>query len=459
MLVPNFALLSLEPSAIDHFVEKNDWSDSLQRQRCMANAPELKLTVDRTAQLWQHPELRRGRIQYMPRAAYATRETEFWYNVSPQGDMPLAGIIDSLVNIEVTLAFFKSLAETSGDATRAILQVQAALLENPDLLTDLRQFLGISDKRAYLDLSYLASRTAHPDPNHHVALCGCYPWTLARHPIRFFVSLLEGRNGDATGRATAILIADYLVSQGLLEAAESFGSMSLRELQQVHDRLITPKESQQKAAKRRGHGCEAAAAAVFAHCGVQFIPAGKVDNPMGAADPHVDLSTMTVEPRVARKTHAFDLIVTDQGVPRILVQSLIHTSDPGQYGVDKSNESLAIRAEIDKWNAANPNRRVELWGLVDGVGFSENKIETINKLVEAFDQFFQLGTLYKIALRLHSMNLTSVHTIQFSSFYDEEDVEEIETKYAPDGVRCLTAAQSPPPRPCFNAGNARIFLQ
>ena len=38
--------------------------------------------------------------------------------------------------------------------------------------------------------------------------------------------------------------------------------------------------------------------------------------------------------------HSFDLIIKNSDSKiRILIQSLIHSSDPGQYGVNKSNET------------------------------------------------------------------------------------------------------------------------
>ena len=34
----------------------------------------------------------------------------------------------------------------------------------------------------------------------------------------------------------------------------------------------------------------------------------------------------------------FDLLILKTNSVKVAIQSLIHTSDPGQYGVDKSNE-------------------------------------------------------------------------------------------------------------------------
>ena len=60
---------------------------------------------------------------------------------------------------------------------------------------------------------------------------------------------------------------------------------------------------------------------------------------------------------------------------------LIHTSDPGQYGVNKSDETVDIKKLIDQYNEAYPEKPVYLIGNVDGVGFSENPNGTIAKML------------------------------------------------------------------------------
>ena len=72
---------------------------------------------------------------------------------------------------------------------------------------------------------------------------------------------------------------------------------------------------------------------------------------------------------------------------RALVQSLIHTSDPGQYGVNKSDETVDIKKMINRYNEKYPQKPVYLIGNVDGVGFSENPNGTIAKMLGVFDSF------------------------------------------------------------------------
>ncbi len=371
----------------------------------------------------------------MPSPAYESKEDEYWYNVSPQDDLPLAGQVDLDIDLKSVSEFFLRLSAATDEssAKRIILE---NLVSNPLIFSYGRQFLGLSDKRAYLDLSYLASRTPHP--TQPTSLSGCHPWTLTRHPMAFFLRLLSGSQGKQVQIATADMIATYLIQQGLYQAAQGFSGMSQALMELVYTRLIAPKEYQQKAAKRRGHGCEAALATVLEKSGVDILPQNKATNPMGASDPHLNLETMTVSDRQAGTTHAFDMLILSRGRVRVAIQSLIHTSDPGQYGVDKSNETVAIAQKIRKWNIEHKSKMpVELWGLLDGVGFSENKSDTINKLLREFDYFIQLRTLYKAPLRLHLLGLMTVKGIRFSEYYDTEDISAIRERYIPNDVEVI----------------------
>ena len=117
----------------------------------------------------------------------------------------------------------------------------------------------------------------------------------------------------------------------------------------------------------------------------------------------MSLDTFELSRKINGKTWAFDLIITKDSTTAdhiAYVQGLIHTSDPGQYGVNKSDETVIIKEGLNVFNQKHNTTR-ELWGLVDGVGFAENKTNTIDKMLFQFDTFIQLNTLYKAALKLH----------------------------------------------------------
>lgn len=393
----------------------------------------------------------------MASPAYSTLEDEFWYNVSRQEDLPLAGNINLKIDLKKVYDFFQKLA-CSGSKDDARIVISDELIKNSSLFGDARQFLGLSDKRAYLELSYIASRIPHPSKS--CSLCGCHPWTLSKHTMDFFLRLLSGAKGRDVQMATAVMVSEYLIKQGLYESAKGFATATDKLLELIYTRLIIPKEFQQKAAKRRGHGCEAALAHVLEECGVSLLPDDKATSPMGANDPHLDLETMVVRQGEDGKTHAFDLIVKANNKVRIAIQSLIHTSDPGQYGVDKSNETVIIAGGVNKWmTESGKEHPVELWGLVDGVGFCENKNKTINKLIANFDHFIQLKTLYKAPLRLNTLGIVNVKGIHFSGYYNDEDIESIVELYVDKEIKVIKKADDIEPGwRKVNAGEACIFV-
>lgn len=364
-------------------------------------------------------------------------QEEYWYFVSPQEDLPLAGDIEVDMNLPRIIEFFTEMSKLDTLSLREGLSEY--LQKAPALFHDIRQFLGLSDKRAYLDLSYIASRTPHPKAE--TSLCGCHPWTLARHPLEFFVSLLHPNKPTEVRNAAGMMLADYLLKHGLETAAPSFAEMSEDVLKLLYLRLISPKEYQQRAAKRRGHGCEAALARILIEIGLPIVPVDKHSNPMGARDPNVDLKTMAVVARTAGKTHSFDTVVTLNGAPRILVQSLIHTSDPGQYGVNKSDETVEIANAVVTWTKANPAAPIELWGLLDGVGFCENKPQTLNKLLANAHYFMQLRTLFKAGLRAHELGLADIKGILFDNDIEVNVIDFMAETYLPKGVSILSANQ------------------
>lgn len=190
----------------------------------------------------------------------------------------------------------------------------------------------------------------------------------------------------------------------------AFLSLSEDLVKEIFNNLIAPKEIQQKQAKYRGHGAEQLVAKSFHEAGAIIYPERKHLTPMAERDPNVNLATMEIvsHEAAAAGVHSFDLIIKDtDGDIRALVQSLIHTSDPGQYGVNKSDETVDIKEMIDKYNERYPTKPVYLIGSVDGVGFSENPNGTIAKMLGVFDSFVQINTMFKVGLYMQQLGLSS----------------------------------------------------
>lgn len=327
---------------------------------------------------------------------------EFWYCVAPQNEIPLyrgETLDDQVVaSLLAFLNYYRSHREGTFSES-----LQKALLHNPKFIRDIRLLLGISDKRFYLDMTYLAHSWQADDGTRLVEEAR---EDLVKHSTGWFV----GRLSRPGKEKWAELIAGYFRDNDLEQILNAFLPLSENLIKEIFNNLIAPKEIQQKQAKYRGHGAEQLVARSFHDVGARIYPEKKHLEPMAERDPNVNLATMELVSHEAAAIgiHSFDLIIKDEeGDIRGLVQSLIHTSDPGQYGVNKSDETVDIKKMINQYNEKYPQKPVYLIGNVDGVGFSENPNGTIAKMLGVFDSFVQVNTMFKAGLYLQQLGLIS----------------------------------------------------
>lgn len=366
---------------------------------------------------------------------------EFWYCVAPQDDIPLPDdtrseqkeSYDELISL---LARYKNLHVAMPEiSTNQI--VKNMILEKPALISTFRKLIDISDKRLYLDLTYAVNYY-----NEDIRLVETSREALVKHSTAYFINYLK-RNPNKS--ILADVISTYFCDRGLADSLEAFSSLSPDQLSSIFNNLIINREILHRDAKLRGHGVEQAFAKIFKECGVIMYPENKAEAPMAEHDPNVDLSTMSIIARNAKddNCHSFDLIIksVDNKI-RILIQSLIHTSDPGQYGVNKSDETVNIYRRITEYNKdLDTDSKVFLLGSVDGVGFSENPNGTIVKMLEVFDDFFQMHTLFKIPIFLQKIGMIdNIKGIVFDTTYFEPyAIEHFSQTYLdPIGIENMT---------------------
>jgi hypothetical protein len=386
-------------------------------------------------------------------------EKEYWTHVSAQEELPIAGGVIAIQPPGGLDHLIERLpAGSSGPAIEAC--VAEELLRDPDLLDQLRLLVSVSDKRCYLDLSYIFSRTFEPGIRSRT-LCGCSPDALTRHQLSFFRNILkQAAKQPCRAKAAAETIARYLVeTKGLSTILNVYGGLDAGQRKAIIEKLVLPSDSQQREAKRRGHGAEAALATLIVALGCRILPDDKATHPMGASDPNVDPSTFEVAPRDADSTISFDLLVLDSdGKIRVCVQSLVQSSDPGQFGVEKVKDTRNARELIDAFNrTCAADRRIQLWNLLDGVGYSENKNGTINRMLTQAHCFIQLKTIYKAALTLHSLGLAEVKAIRFDQeFYGATSLADM-SHYVPRGVKILGGEETIDAC-ALPAGKATIYI-
>jgi hypothetical protein len=379
-------------------------------------------------------------------------QTEFWFHVANQDEIPIFGEVDKSLDIPLLMSILGGFPKDKTDQCQYIrFQIQ----KNSDVIDLLRTFVGVSDKRMYLELSYIFAKAKYESKD-ELNILGKSLYELDKHPLSFFKHLIRSKDEKLALKAAEI-IASYLIERQLIDILSVFQKLKQTEIETIIEKLILPKEIQQAEAKRRGHGAEHSLALLLYQLGVSVVPKDRHINPMASNDPNVDIDTFEIIKKEKGKTYSFDLIIeTHSQKPLAFLQGLIHTSDPGQFGVNKSDETVQVKRDLTAFNHKN-NTQKEHWGLVDGVGFSENKKDTIDKMLVEFDCFVQLKSLYKAGLQLHKLGLVQLKAIRFDSdFYTTFEANAMFEKYGSNNIELITKPKAGLKE--FKAGKAWLYL-
>ena len=381
-------------------------------------------------------------------------QSEYWFHVADQMEIPIAGNVDKSIDLDLLAKVAFSTPEDQNDI---LSYIKALILKNPDSVDMLRTLIGVSDKRMYLELSYAYSKAKY-DKSDKTNILEYSVYDLNKKTLKFFKGTLSGADKKLSEKSSQI-ISNYLVDRGLHKVLKAIKKVDKDELEVLVDKLILTKEVQQAEAKRRGHGAEHMLSLLINNIGLQMIPEGRHTKPIGFRDPNVDRDSFELSTKIKGKTWSFDLIIkSSKGENFAFVQSLIHTSDPGQYGVNKSDETILVKNDLTKLNHKN-NTSKELWGIVDGVGFCENKKDTIDKMLGEFDCFIQMKTLYKSALKLHQLGFVKIKAIAFdTSFYDTNEADEMYRKYCSPDIKNVSSQAPDSDWESIEAGKATLFL-
>lgn len=388
----------------------------------------------------------------------STPQNEYWTHVADQHELPIAPGKESVRKVSL-VSELTTRINMEGENANLRDELHTRLVGNPNLLDEIRLFAGISDKRLYLALSYEFSRTVVDVSDRiPVTLCGCMPYEMASHSTAFFKRLLRSKDAEVRTLSSQV-ITDFLLRNGLADTLLAYGKLTKEDQERLLERLVFTKEAQQNEAKRRGHGAESHIARVLEFAGCRLVPESKVRNPMGAPDPNIDIEHLEIAPRKAGITHSCDIAVNDAtGVLQAWVVSLVQSSDPGQFGVDKSETTSTIRRLLEASNA-RLGRYVELWGIVDGVGYAENKSGTINRMLASFHEFFQVKSAYKAALAAHRLGIGRISAIRFDGeFYSPNSALQMVEAYVPSDVSVLrNSEEAAPSWRSLRAGMATIY--
>ena len=375
---------------------------------------------------------------------------EYWFHVSNQNEIPIFGHAEKSIDSHLLY----TIAQQTPGSDRDLDTLKQIISDNVDAIDTLRTIVGVTDKRMYLELSYIFNKY-RINRNSDMNILGESVYSLKKHSVSFFKSKIKRK--DKKGLQVLDIIAQYLEERGVLSILHVLNRMDEEEVGSLVDFLLLPKEIQQEETKKRGHGAEQALAILLHNLGVTFIPDRRHENPMSQDDQNVNKTTFELANRDEGSTWSMDLIITNNNLLKVFVQGLIHSSDPGQYGVNKSGETVSVKNGLTRHNATNNNKK-ELWGLVDGVGFIENPEHTIFKMIEQFDTFVQLKSLYKAGLKLHKLGIVHIKAIRFDmDFYSIKEAEDMFELYGSQDIEKITDNRIPSGRE-IPAGKAWLYI-
>lgn len=375
---------------------------------------------------------------------------EYWYHVSNQNEIPIFGHAEKSIDSELLYTIAQQMPGSADDLET----LKQIIFSNVDAIDTLRTIVGITDKRMYLELSYIFNKHRNTRDS-ELNILGESVYSLKKHSVSYFKRLISIPN--ATGEEVLNVVAKYLENRGVLSILHVLNKMAPEEVSSLIDFLLLPKEIQQEETKKRGHGAEQALALVLHNIGVSFIPDKRHINPMSQDDQNVTKTNFELAQRDEASTWSMDLIIKQGQSLRVFVQGLIHSSDPGQYGVNKSGETVTIKKDLVRHNQTSPVQK-ELWGLVDGVGFIENPENTIFKMLQQFDTFVQLKSLYKAGLKLHKLGIVKIKAIRFDmNFYTQKEADEMFELYGSDDIIKVTD-NSIPAGTEVQAGKAWLYV-
>lgn len=357
----------------------------------------------------------------------ATTQQEYWYHVASQDEMPLAGAPKTFQSLNQLYEKLES-KEPISEAT-----VTEWLVESPELLETLRVIGSLSDKRLYLDLSYVFSRAKDPDESSKT-VCGCAPDNMLKHSTKTLIRMMQ-KGSKNRKKAVAQIVAHYLKQKNVIDAVNLFLTQSDEDRANVAALWLYPKDAQQNEAKRRGHGAEAEIARIINQAGLETIPRDKATNPMGSHDPNVSPVTFTQVAHSRDESFSTDILVPgSEGKIAVMVMALVQSSDPGQFGVDKTKTNAAIRGQLDSFRETTGDK-LEMWGIIDGIGYAENPNGTIYPMLKNFDMFIQHNSSYKTLLGLHRLGLCKVEKINYDpTYYSQANAKFMHSRYASSDI-------------------------
>jgi len=272
------------------------------------------------------------------------------------------------------------------------------IFQNPETIDVLRLLVAKTKTQIRTDLSLVFRDTRSPEGAD--SLCGCSSDELTTHTYDYFKNFISGnRRSYAEARSAAETMGAYFERQGVEQVLSDFQGLGSAARARILDNSILPHDQRGSRSKRQGHGVEAELARILTECGIDVTPSDKTQNPM-AGD-------------ITFNGMSYDLLIENNGKVEIALISLFHTSNPGQYGADKTEKT-------EQYAESLASSEASLWAFCDGAGFTMHN-GALHNVIDNVDNFVQVKSLWKLPLHLHESGVITLKGVTFSDFYDADD--------------------------------------
>lgn len=168
---------------------------------------------------------------------------EYWFHVSNQNEIPIFGHAEKSIDSKLLYDIAQQIPGNEDD----IETLKRIISSNVDAIDTLRTIVGITDKRMYLELSYIFNKH-RKNENGDANILDESVYLLRKHSVSYFKRLISVQ--DAKGKEVLNIVAKYLEERGVLSILHVLNKMEQEEVSSLVDYLLLPKEIQQEETKK-----------------------------------------------------------------------------------------------------------------------------------------------------------------------------------------------------------------
>lgn len=168
---------------------------------------------------------------------------EYWYHVSNQNEIPIFGHAEKSIDSELLYTIAQQMPGSADDLET----LKQIIFSNVDAIDTLRTIVGITDKRMYLELSYIFNKHRNTRDS-ELNILGESVYSLKKHSVSYFKRLISIPN--ATGEEVLNVVAKYLENRGVLSILHVLNKMAPEEVSSLIDFLYYPKKYSRKKQRR-----------------------------------------------------------------------------------------------------------------------------------------------------------------------------------------------------------------